>query len=264
MAVDRRPILTTLADKYAMRSHVAERVGPQYLPSLYAVVDDPCFIPWDELPPRFVIKATHGSGATVIVDDRAALDATIPEPAGKHPWGVLVRVHPSRLNRKALETLTRAWLASNYWRIFGINEWAYRNIPPKLIIEELLDDNGLSPADYRFWCFNGAVGFIMVDAPRLHDSWRSLHDIDWSIIQARIRYGAPKTPPPCPAKLTEMLSIATALAAGLDFVRVDLYVVGDRIVVGELTHYPAGGTQQMWPEDVLSAFGQQWCPGSLD
>lgn len=137
---------------------------------------------------------------------------------------------------------------------------AYRDIPPRLIVEELLDDDGQSPSDYRFSCFNGVVGFIMVDAPRLQDNWRSLHRSDWSKIQAQICYEPPARMLPCPANLAEMLSIATALAAGLDFVLVDLYVVGARIIVGELTHYPAGGTQQMWPEETLSPFGEDWLP----
>ena len=38
-----------------------------------------------------------------------------------------------------------------------------------------------------------------------------------------------------------MIDLAQRLAADTDFVRVDLYLLTDRIVLGELTNYPAGG-----------------------
>jgi hypothetical protein len=177
--------------------------------------------------------------------------------------GVLVRVHPSRVDVEAMNGLARVWLRSNYWRTFGITEWAYRDIPPQLLIEELLDDGGDSPADYRFWCFNGTVGFIMVDAPRLSDNWRSLHRPDWSVIDADIHYPRPRVAPSQPEQLGEMLAVAEALSDGLDFLRVDLFAVEERIIVGELTHYPAGGTQKMWPEDVLTELGANWQPWTV-
>jgi hypothetical protein len=38
-----------------------------------------------------------------------------------------------------------------------------------------------------------------------------------------------------------MISIAERLSDGVDFVRVDLYDLGDRVVFGELTNYPRQG-----------------------
>ena len=41
MVKDRRPLLTTFADKIAVRDYVAHAIGPEVLPQLYAVVADP-------------------------------------------------------------------------------------------------------------------------------------------------------------------------------------------------------------------------------
>ena len=41
-----------------------------------------------------------------------------------------------------------------------------------------------------------------------------------------------------------MIEIAERLGEGVDFVRVDLYDVDGRVVFGELTNYPAGGTDR--------------------
>src|SRR3954468_23432746 len=71
---DGRPILTQLADKYAVRSYVAQRLGLEILPKVYCVTSDPAAIPFAELPSRFVVKPTHGSGWVRLVLDKTALD----------------------------------------------------------------------------------------------------------------------------------------------------------------------------------------------
>ncbi|HEY5088008.1 MAG TPA: hypothetical protein VII66_11680, partial [Gemmatimonadaceae bacterium] len=57
---DRRDLLTQMADKNAVRAYVADRLGPEILPHLYCVTSDPTKIPFEDLPDRFVVKATHG------------------------------------------------------------------------------------------------------------------------------------------------------------------------------------------------------------
>jgi hypothetical protein len=55
-----------------------------------------------------------------------------------------------------------------------------------------------------------------------------------------------------------MIAVAESLAAGTDFVRVDLYLLPDRIVFGELTSYPAGGHSPFSPESWDAVFGSHW------
>src|SRR5665213_1651975 len=74
---DSRPILRRFADKYAVRSYVSEKLGPEILPKLYWVTDTPSDIPFHRLPDRFVVKPTHGAGWVRIVKDKASQD--IPE-----------------------------------------------------------------------------------------------------------------------------------------------------------------------------------------
>lgn len=45
MVFDRRPLLTQLADKYAVRDYVRERIGEHVLPRLYWVANNPADIP---------------------------------------------------------------------------------------------------------------------------------------------------------------------------------------------------------------------------
>ena len=71
LAHDRRPILTTFADKLASRGYVARTVGPEYLSELHAVVSDPRELDLGALPSRYVVKPSHASGAVIVVHDRA-------------------------------------------------------------------------------------------------------------------------------------------------------------------------------------------------
>lgn len=259
MAFDRRPILATLADKVAVREYVADRVGREVLTETYGVLGSPGELQLDELPDRFVIKPTHGSCAVIIVDDRAPEDATLLTPAHRSEWRCgMSRVRKEALDSGAFESLAESWLSNRY---SSVREWAYRDIPPRLLVEELLEGpDGDVPPDYKFWCFEGQVGFIQVDFARFSGHTRSLHLPDWQRIHATILYPAPDRTPPAPDRLGEMLEIATELARGLDFVRVDLYSTSDRVIFGEVTNYPEGGGGVMDPEPVLAGLGSAWRP----
>src|SRR5438128_89455 len=56
MIKDRNPLLTTFADKLAVRDYVTERIGPEVLTRIYAVADDPDELDFDALPREFVLK----------------------------------------------------------------------------------------------------------------------------------------------------------------------------------------------------------------
>jgi hypothetical protein len=66
--------------------------------------------------------------------------------------------------------------------------------------------------------------------------------------------------PDPPANLPEMIRIAEALGQETDMVRVDLYEMGGRVVFGELTNYPAGGTAPFTPEEFNRILGEGWEP----
>jgi hypothetical protein len=259
MAADRRQILTTFADKWAVRAYVADRIGAEFLTDVYAVVRRPRDLNLSTLPRRCVIKATHGSGATILIDDRAPRGVEIPSPRRGNPWGVGIRIHPDDVDRKAFDRLCRAWLRSDYSRVWGLDEWPYRKVPPRLIVEELLDDGtGASPPDYRLWCFNGQVAFVQVGV-LLRDHRRTLLHPDDSNLHVPIFYSNAVSAPDTTI-FPQLLHLAERLAAEIDFLRVDLYVIGNRIVFGELTNYPGGGGAQMDPEQVFADLAGKWVP----
>ena len=134
---DRNPIYTKLADKFAVRAYVEHELGKQYIKTLLGVYDSIDEIDWKSLPRQFVIKATHGSHWNVFCFDKANFDF-----------------------KNARKKIT-AWMKHNYY--WGAREWQYKNICPRIIIEEYITDgSGLLPKDFQVYCFNGKAEFIRV------------------------------------------------------------------------------------------------------
>lgn len=206
-------LLATTADKFAVRDYVAKRVGEQVLTKLYQVCDNPADIDFESIGFPAVFKSTHGSGQILILKDRNDID------------------------EEAVRSLAAKWLAARFplW---------YRKIPPRMIIEEFLStesDEYLGttevPVDYKFFVFHGRVSLIVVDHSRFSNHTRSLYNANWEYID--VKYKFPKNGEvPRPSNLSDMVSIAETLGLEFDFVRVDLYDLGNRIVFGEMTHSP--------------------------
>jgi hypothetical protein len=229
----RYPLLTVLADKYAVRDYVRDRVGQCCLTQLYLVTDEPAEIDLESLPDSFVVKATHGSGWNIIVTDKSL-------------------VSQQEIRRQCSE-----WLRLNYYAVS--REWCYRNIKPRILIEELLgDENGKIPCDYKVHCYNGVPKFIQVDFDRFEHHTRALFDTAWNRLPVSCTYDDHDEDVPAPATLDRIIDVAGKLAHGLDFVRVDLYGIRDRVYFGEMTLYPGAGFVIFEPDEYDLRLGSYW------
>lgn len=230
---DRNPLLTQLADKYAMRAYVTDRIGIGYLPKLYQVTDDPTQLDFAKLPNSFAIKATHGCGYNLLVTDK------------------------STLVRNQVIQQCQEWLSQNYYK--QGREWCYKHISPQIIVEELLQTaEGVPPTEYKIACFGGSPKHIAAHVDRHTNHRQALYDLTWQQVPMRYLKQDDVFEMARPTNLDEMITVATKLAHGLDYVRVDLYNDGKRITVGELTNYPNNGYSRFIPEKYDLFFGQVW------
>lgn len=255
MIRDHRPLIVTFADKAAVRDHIAERVGEQHLPVLYGVLRDPAGLADLQLPERYVVKPTHGSGAVLAVTPDAAADAELPEPGG--PW-VCRMVRPAAVEPARLQALCAGWLDRLHGH--GPNEeWAYFLIPRQILVEELLTGpDGEIPDDYKLFVFHGRCQYVQVDTGRFGRHTQDFFRPSWQWLP--LNGGLPNADPAPsrPHRLAAMIDIAERLGRDTDFVRVDFYLVPGRIVVGELTNYPAGGHSPFDPPSFNAEFGSHW------
>jgi hypothetical protein len=225
---DRRPVLTQLADKAAVRPYVESRLGPQVLPKLYCLTTRPDTIPFDQLPDRFVVKPTHGSGWVQIVTDKSALD------------------------RGALIDICTRWLNQSYYEI--TREWVYKDIEPQIMVQEFIDDgSGSRPNDYRLFVFGGTVELVQVDVGHLTTDRARLYTPTWEKLAPEIGGDVPQ-----PAHLAEMIAAAQILCGNLDFVRVDFYDTAGRLYFGELTTTPECATVRFLLEGLDRHLGEKW------
>lgn len=201
-----------LADKLDVRSFVSDRIGSTYLVPLLGIYNDVNEIDFKELPDKFVLKTTHGSG-----------------------WNVIC-MNKLNLNLDKVKQKLSEWLKRNPYYL--CREWQYNVAYPRIICEELIGEN---VNDYKFFCFNGKVKYIQVDIDRFTQHKRNLYDTSWNLINIEINYPRYFDTIARPTKLTEMITLAEKLSSNILFVRVDLYFHGDQVYFGEMTLFPGSG-----------------------
>lgn len=226
------PRLTQLVDKYAVRAYVKEKVGEKYLNELLAVYDRVGEVDFSKLPDRFVIKGVHGCHFNLIVSDRGQLV----------PWKARLKL--------------RKWMSKNQYYRGGL-EWAYKNVPHRLMAEAYLEEMGKKVInDYKFFCFDGQPLFLQIDLDRGEMDYRCYYDLNWKKLPFTTeRNTFYEGELPRPVNFEEMVSVATRLAADFPFVRVDLYNLDGRVLFGEMTFYPADGRKEFIPQEYNRIIG---------
>lgn len=206
------------ADKYKVREYISSIGYSDILNGIIGVYDDPDEIKWNELPNRFVIKWNFGAGFNIVCDDKEKLDIN----------------HTIRQLKK--------WKRNKYWLPFS--EMQY-NIPKKLLIEEFLHDENqkfTSLTDYKVYCFYGnPVELLVINGREAfsHKLKREFFDANWIPLESH--YEASSEPTPKPDCLERMLEAASYISKPFPFVRIDFYVVNEKLYFGEMTFTPAGG-----------------------
>lgn len=214
-----------LADKLAVKEHVADRLGREWVvPTLWSGEELP------EAPPcaaPFVVKARHGCNQT-----RFAFDGAADWPS--------IRADSER------------WMKHRYG--FWLDEWLYRDIPRGLLIEPFIGEGRALPVDYKFYVFGGHVAFIQVHLGRgSHHRWMQF-DRDWR----RVSAATDDPDPPRPQSLAAMIAAAETLGRDQEFIRTDFYQRDGKPIFGEITFYPGSGLDRFDPVALDEEIGAEW------
>ena len=229
------PTVKQCADKLRVREYVENRGMGRLLNELIAVYDDVDEIDWASLPQQFALKLNVGCGCNLIVADKNSLNIG-----------------------KAKKTLKK-WLRSNYW--LGWSEMQYQGVKPRILVEQYLgSETGALPEDYKFYCFNGEARYVMVCVDREIGAHATYYyfDRDWNMMLFSADYYVnPDRVIPKPAHIEEAFDLAEKLSGEFPFVRTDLYIIGDRVVFGELTFTPSAGLDQTIFSETDRILGDQ-------
>ena len=170
-----------------------------------------------KLPNEFVVKSTHNSQSIDVVRDKMSL------------------------NKKEVKSIIKKQNNALKHNLFDqTHEPQYKNIKPRVIVEELmLDENGNVPVDYKIMCIHGEPVFIECDLERFSNFHLVFMSPDWKLMPWRLgKHSFPVAEDEIPEKpnnLDEMLRHARKLSKGFDFVRIDLYSFNNKVYFGEFT-----------------------------
>lgn len=235
-----------LADKFLVRDYVKNLIGEEYLVPLYASCESVTKLIYDSLPDSFVMKSNHSAGHVIIVRRKSDYPLEVLAGIGEQ-W---LKEDFSKYNREA----------------------HYRSIKRMIIFEEVLGNGVEPPDDYKVNVFpharNGqGYSFIQHMTGRDSELRQTILTQDWVVADfQRTGFHLSEPIPDKPHVLNLLLELSRILCGDLSYMRVDFYIVQDRIYFGELTLTPGAGSYRftkdntdielggyfLWPEMQLA------------
>lgn len=230
---NRNALMTQCSDKVEVRKYLSSINLDILLTDIYGVYETAEDIPFENLKGKFFIKCNHVSGINAIFDSN----------------------NTQNFNKEKFNKKFNSALNMNYY--FQSREWNYKNIKPKILVENFLETK--EPLlDFRFFCFHGKVKMIFVDIDTASEDGshnpharRNIYDTNFNLMNFTVgRENFDTNLVQKPDNLDLMIEYAEKISNPFIFCRVDLYNLNGQIKFGEITFYPGGATQQFSSEEA--------------
>lgn len=227
----RKPVLTTMVDKYEAKKFVAEIVGEEYIVKNYGVWDSFDEINFDELPNQFVLKTTHDQGGVVICKNKKSFDYN-----------------------NARKKLNKHLKFKHYYLS---REWPYKNVKPRIIAEKyMVNKAGDDLNDIKFFCFDEIPKALFIATERQTGKVKfNYYDMNFNELDLVQSYAQSENIISKPKGFNKMVELSGVLSKGFPHVRVDFYDIDGDIYFGELTFFHHGGLTPFHPKDWDFKFG---------
>ncbi|OGI16415.1 MAG: hypothetical protein A2Z52_01715 [Candidatus Moranbacteria bacterium RBG_19FT_COMBO_42_6] len=226
---DRNPLIVLTADKIKVREYVTEKGLKEILVPLIWTGKE---VKIENIPPSGIGKPNNASGRFIFINQA--------------------------LNKEIVCGTMNKWSTLTYGTRAG--EWAYGQIDPELLIEQMVD---IGPAPtIKFSCFNGEPEIIYsqkykIEFGRLHPCTITVFDKTWKKHNVKLMH-CENPDWKKPERLKEALEMSRILSGPFDFVRVDFYYVNGKFYFSELTHYPTSGSMHFNPVSFDKYMGDLW------
>lgn len=237
----RNPLQTICSDKYRVREYVKQCGLEEILVHLYGVYDDARDINFNDFKHEVFLKINSGSGGNIIYDPQKKFD------------------------RKQFIWDFNSRLKHNYY--LDSREWNYKDIPVKIVCEEVLrDSQGQLPKDYKFMCFGGEPKLLfysdgVCDDKGMHsvegNRFTNVYDMDFRYVNMTVdQPSRPDIHVDKPDTFEIMKKYAATLSRPFPQCRVDFYTFEHKVFFGEITFYHGGGCRKIKPEEWMLQMGQ--------
>lgn len=228
---------TIFTDKLLAKEYVKNNIPELKVAQLYNVYSTFDDIYFSNLPNQFIIKTNHACKTGIVVEDKNLLD------------------------EQRIKTLSKYYnkVLNIDYAFWGIFELQYRNIVPKVYIEQLLIPKANSLfKEYEIYCLNGNVEFIqycVCTADGL--TYRTYYDKDFKEADFAV-YRKMKSPfIPDEKNKEKLIEYAQILSSGFPFVRVDIFEVNETLYFGEMTFTPHCGNITISPSEYDAILGNK-------
>lgn len=236
---EKDPNFAELADKYAVRAYVQEKIGTDFLVPLIAMYTNANELKKLEVWENIVIKPTHGAGMVEIIDQRpntAEMEKIIQKAAG--------------------------WLDTEFSKLG--DEWHYSLIQPKLVVEKKITAIGEALRDYKFHRFlqkdGSYIQILQVVAERSKSGFetvffdvKNLNKILHSPFGFQLTLSEREKE--C---IYEIISLNKLLCPNYGYVRLDWYITKSNIYFGEITFTPGAGKSKSFEGEFGLEMGKLW------
>lgn len=220
------PLMTMCVDKYWVREYVKMCGYENILNDCYGVYKNAKDIDFSKFKEdKIFIKCNHRSGSNILYDKNKPFN---------------IKKFRKEFNR---------YLKSNYYYLS--REWPYKNVEPLIICEKVLTtDEKSGLVDYRMFCFNGKLKYVMLDVDVCAEDGRhaenskiNVYDRDFNLLE-NYKFNIPnfnKARVKKPDNYDKMIEIAEKLSKPFPQARIDLYNISGKIIFGEITFFHRGG-----------------------
>ncbi len=174
-----------------------------------------------------------------------------------------VRCPQNEISHEEVHEQCRRWLSKPYkpWN----REWGYAQIKPLLFAERAIGAQHGVLEDLKVHLFAGKVYYNMI----YHDEGMpgclsAIFDGDGErlpVTNTIVQHDHSRALPEgykVPGAYGRAMEVAEKIAAGSDYLRVDLMCDGNELYGGEITVYPTGGTMTNSDPAVLADMGRCW------
>lgn len=216
--------------EWCERNRLTEIVN---LPEVIGVYDRPENVPHTLFGKPIVLKAAWASGLNLFLDDHYLSEDKV--------WKLIEKWHGAPYATSRLI-------------------WASHRIPRRFIAEKKFPlVHGVVPPDYKFFVFGGEVAFCQIDMDRFQEHSRITLGRDG--MKLPFEYKTKSYPGSYEVEMDsywKMVKIAEKVGEDFDFIRVDLFLIEGKIMLGELTQTPHAGFGKFSPTHIDFELGEKW------
>jgi hypothetical protein len=228
------------ADKYLVKDYIKSlNIKELHIPKTIKTLDiNNKELNLDSLPEKCIIKTNNGSGDIIIIKNNKIIK--MAGRGGKYKGEV------NEYNK---------WKEKSSKPHITKTEKHYINIKPVILVEEYLGDN---IKDYKFFCLNGEIIFIQIDSDRFTNHCQNIYDKHFKLLPFWFKSKNCSYKINKPKNFNKMIKIAEQISKKIEFCRVDLYDINDKIYFGEITFVPEAGRRNFNPLKYDYEIGKLW------